>query len=215
MKQFLVIGAGRFGCSLSSTLYKLGHDVLVVDQNEEIINTLSNTVTHAVQGDATNERTIKALGVSNFDVVIIATGSDIQASILIAILLKESGAKYIIAKAQEELHAKVLYKMGVDKIVFPERDMGVKIAQSLVSSNIMDYIELSPEYRIVEVVALEEWVGKNLGQINMRVRYGINVMAIKKDTHINVSPTASTVIEEGNVLIAIGHIDDLKKLTRK
>ncbi|RKD20921.1 trk system potassium uptake protein TrkA [Caminicella sporogenes DSM 14501] len=215
MKQFLIIGAGRFGGSIATTLYNMGNDVLIIDDSEEAINQISGSVTHAIQGNAADERLISTIGANNFDVCVIAMGSDIQSSILVAIMLKEAGARYIVAKAQNELHAKVLYKVGVDKIVFPERDMGAKIAQSLVSSNIMDYIELSPEYSIVEITAIKEWIGKNLLELNMRAKYGINIMAIKKGTSINISPTALTVIEEGDVLIVIGHNSDLKKLERK
>jgi len=214
MKQFLVIGAGRFGGSIATTLYNMGHDVLIVDQEEEPINQIADSVTHAILGNASDERTIKSIGASNFDVCVIAMGSDIQSSILMTIMLKESGAKYVVAKAQNELHAKVLYKVGADKVVFPERDMGAKLAQSLVASNIMDYIELSPEYSIVEISSLDEWIGNSLKDINMREKYGVNVMAIKKGDNINVSPTAASIIEQDDVLIVIGHNNDLSSLDK-
>lgn len=215
MKQILVIGAGRFGASITTTLYEMGHDVMVIDESEEVINQIADSATHAIQGNAVDERTINSIGVRNFDVCVIAMGADIQSSILISIMLKEAGAKYVVAKAQNDLHAKVLYKIGVDKVVFPERDMGAKIAQSLVSSNIMDYIELSPDYSIVEIVALDEWAGKNLVELNMRSKYGVNIMAIKKGSDINISPMASTVIEENDILIVVGHNDDLSSLDKK
>jgi trk system potassium uptake protein TrkA len=212
MKQFIIIGCGNFGYSIAKTLYGLGHQVMIVDQNEEIINSISDSVTYAIRGDATDEKTIKSLGVNNFDVAIITTGSDIQSSILIGIMLKELGVKYIVAKAQNELHAKVLYKIGVDKVVFPERDMGARIAQHLVSPNIMDYIELSAEYSIVELAAIEEWIGKSLIDLNMRERYEINVMAIKQGENINISPNPSYLIKEDDVLVVVGHNNNLKKL---
>lgn len=212
MKQFLVIGAGRFGLSIAKNLYNMGHDVMVIDKREEVLNEIADSVTHAVRGNAADERTIKSIGVRNFDVAVISMGSDIQSSILIAIILKEAGVKQVVAKAQNELHAKVLYKVGVDKIVFPERDMGAKIAQSLVSSNIMDYIELSPEYSIVEITPLGKWIGKSLIELDIRSKYGANIMAIKKGPDINISPLASTIIEEGDVLIVIGNNNDLKSL---
>ncbi|WZL72023.1 TrkA family potassium uptake protein [Clostridiaceae bacterium 35-E11] len=215
MKQVLVIGAGRFGASITRNLYKMGHDVMVVDESEEVINTLSEFSTHAIKGNASDERTIKAIGVSNFDVCVIAMGSDIQASILIGIMLKEAGAKYVVAKAQSELHAKVLFKIGVDKVVFPERDMGARIAQSIVSTNIMDYIELSADYSIAEITAFDEWIGKSLTELNMRPKYGINVMAIRKGDKITVSPTASAVIEENNILIVMGLNKYLSNLDKK
>ncbi len=215
MKQFVVIGCGRFGTSVAKTLYTLGNEVMIIDTNEEVINKISDYVTYAVQGDASDEKTLKSLGVRNFDVAVIAMGADIQSSILISIMLKEMGVKKIVAKAQNDLHARVLSKIGVDKIVFPERDMGVKIAQSLISSNIMDYIELSPEYSVVEINVLDEWVGKTLIELDMRSKYGINIMAIKKDSFIDVSPDASHKMEKNSMLIVIGHNKDIKKLEKK
>lgn len=215
MKQFIVIGCGRFGTSIAKTLYKLKNEVMIIDTNEEVVNEISDYVTYAVQGDGADEKTLNSLGVRNFDVAVIAMGADIQSSILISIMLKEMGIKKIVAKAQNDLHARVLEKIGVDKIVFPERDMGAKIAQSLVSSNIMDYIELSPEYSVVEINVLEEWIGKSLIELNMRSKYGINIMAVKKDTYIDVSPRASHIIEKDSILIVIGHNNDIKKLEKK
>ncbi|WZL74502.1 TrkA family potassium uptake protein [Clostridiaceae bacterium 35-E11] len=215
MKQFVVIGCGRFGSSVARTLYGLGFDVLAIDRNEDVIQEIADTVTHAVQADATDENSIKSLGMRNFDVAVITIGSNIQSSIMATLIVKELGVKYVVAKAQNELHAKVLYKIGADRIVFPERDMGVRVAHNLVSSNILDYIELAPDYSIVEISALREWEGKNLTELNMRAKYGINVMAIKHGTEINISPSASDVIRKDDVLVVIGHNEDLQKLEKK
>ena len=215
MKQFAVIGCGRFGSSVARTLYGLGYDVMAIDRSEEVIQGVADFVTHAVQADATDESSIKSLGIRNFDVAVITIGSDIQSSILITLIVKELGVKYVVAKAQNELHAKVLYKIGADRVVFPERDMGVRVAHNLISSNILDYIELAPDYSIVEISALREWEGKNLNDINMRARYGINVMAIKHGTEINISPTAADLIRKDDVLVVIGHNDDLNRLEKK
>ncbi|MEW9122048.1 MAG: TrkA family potassium uptake protein [Thermotaleaceae bacterium] len=215
MKQFAVIGCGRFGSSVARTLYGLGYDVLAIDDNEEIIQNISESVTHAVQADATDETSIKSLGIRNFDVAVITIGSDIQSSILITLIVKELGVKYVVAKAQNELHAKVLYKIGADRVVFPERDMGVRVAHNLVSSNILDYIELAPDYSIVEISALKEWEGKTLSELNMRARYGINVMAIKHGVEINISPNALDSIRKDDVLVVIGHNDDVHKIEKK
>jgi trk system potassium uptake protein TrkA len=214
MKQILVVGAGRFGSSIAHNLNKMGHEVMVVDRNEDIINELSEESIYSMQGNATNESTIKAIGVSNFDTCVIAI-SDIQTSILIGILLKEAGAERIVAKAQSDLHAKVLYRIGIDKVVFPERDMGMKVAQSLVSKNIMDYIELSENTSIVEVIALDEWVGKTLVELNMRVQYGLNVIAIKNGEDINISPLADAKIKKNDVLFVLGTKKDLNKINKK
>jgi len=215
MKQFAVIGCGRFGSSVARTLYGLGYDVLAIDENEDVIQNISDSVTHAVQADATDEASIKSLGIRNFDVAVITIGSDIQSSILITLIVKELGVKYVVAKAQNELHAKVLYKIGADRVVFPERDMGVRVAHNLVSSNILDYIELAPDYSIVEISALKDWEGKSLSELNMRARYGINVMAIKHGAEINISPNALDTIRKDDVLVVIGHNDDVQKLEKK
>lgn len=214
-KQFVVIGLGRFGSSMARTLYSLGHEVLAVDVNEETVQEIVENVTHAVQADATDESSLNALGIRNFDVAVVTIGNDMQASILVTLMVKELGLKYVVSKAQNDLHAKVLYKIGADRVVFPEREMGVKVANNLVSSNILEYIELSEDYSIVETEALNEWIGKNLAEINMRAKYGVNVMAIKRNSDINISPTAHDFIEDGDTLIVVGQNDDLNKLSER
>lgn len=213
-KQFVVIGCGRFGSSVAMKLSELGEEVMVVDKNEEIIQSISEHVTYAVQADATDEQTIRSLGIRNFDVAVVTIGSDIQSSILITLMCKELGVKYVISKAQNELHGKVLYKTGADRVVFPEREMGIKIAKNLVSDNILDYIELAPDYSIVEIVAADWWVGKSLRQLNLRARYGINVMAIKQGYDLKVAVGSDEVIREGDVLVVIGHNEDLNRVDR-
>ncbi|ADL08155.1 potassium channel family protein [Thermosediminibacter oceani] len=214
MKQFVVIGLGRFGSSVARTLYKLGYDVLGIDSNEEIVQSLADSITHAVQADATDENTLKALGIRNFDVGIVSIGDDIQASILITLILKEMGLKYVVAKAQNDLHGKVLYKIGADRVVFPERDMGIRVAHNLVSSNILDYIELSPDFSIVEIKVLPEWYDKTLRELNMRVKHGLNVMAIKRNEDVIVSPGAEDFIKKGDILVVVGKNKDIEKLER-
>ncbi len=214
-KQFVAIGCGRFGSSVALKLMELGNEVMVVDRNEETIQNIADKVTYAVQADATDENTIKSLGIRNFDVAIISIGADIQSSILVTLMAKELGVKYVVAKAQNELHGKVLYKIGADRVVFPEREMGIRIANNLVSDNILDYIELAPDYSIMEVVALPEWLGKSLKEINMRSSYGINVMAIKHGIDINIAVGPDDQIKEGDVLVVIGHNDDLKNIEKE
>lgn len=213
-KQFVVIGLGRFGSSVAKTLYALGNDILAIDKSEDIVQNISESVTHAVQADSTDENSLKSLGIRNFEVAVISIGSDIQSSIMTTLLVKELGVKYVIVKAQNELHAKVLYKIGADRVVFPERDMGVRVAHNLVSSNILDYIELSPDYSIVEIAAISQWEGKSLRELNMRARYGINVMAIKRGSDINVSPGADDTISEGDILVVIGGTEELNKIEK-
>ncbi len=215
MKQFVVIGLGRFGSSVARNLYALGHDVLAIDKDEELIQDISDSVTHAVQADATDENALKSLGIRNFDVAVITIGSDIQASIMITLLAKELGVKYVITKAQNELHAKVLYKIGVDRVVFPERDMGVRVAHNLVSSNILDYIELDPDFSIIEITAISRWIGKTLEELDMRARYGVNVLAIKQGNDINISPRGDDLIQENDILVVVGSNEDIKRLENK
>ncbi|WP_094547454.1 potassium channel family protein [Petroclostridium xylanilyticum] len=215
MSSFVVIGIGRFGRSVAKTLYELGNEVLAIDENEEIIQDISEYVTHAVAGDVTDENVLKSLGIRNFDVAVVAIGGNMESSILVTVLLKEMGVKYILAKAQSELHAKVLSRVGADRVILPERDMGVRVAHNLVSTNILDYIELSPDYSIMEITAPEHWEGKTLKELNVRVRYGINIMAIKNGTEINISPKADDVIRQDDVLVVIGSNDDLNKLDRR
>ena len=211
-KQFVVIGLGRFGESVAKTLYELGHDVLAIDMNEDMVQEISNSVTHAVQMDATDESALRTLGLRNFDVAVVTIGSNIQASVMVTLLVKELGVKYIIAKGQSDLHAKVLYKIGADRVVLPEKDMGVRVAHNLVSASILDYIELSPDYSIMEMKALEEWNGKTLAELKLRSKYGINVMAIKKDDDINISPNADEIISSDDIIVAIGSAEDLAKI---
>jgi len=211
-KQVVVIGLGRFGTSIAQTLYAMGYDVLAIDKDEEIIQSISDSVTYAVQADATDEATLKALGLRNFDVAVVTIGADIQSSILITLLCKEMGIRHVVSKAQNDLHAKVLYKIGADKVVFPERDMGMRVAHNLVSSNILDYIELSPDYSLVEITALPSWENKSLRELDMRARFGINVMAIKHNKEVNISPKGDDVIRHGDVLVVIGKIDDINRL---
>jgi trk system potassium uptake protein TrkA len=213
-EQFVVIGCGRFGEAVATKLVELGKEVMAVDVSEEIIQNISQTVTYAVQADATDENSIKSLGISNFDVAIISIGANIQASLLVTLLVKELGVKKVIAKAQNELHAKILYKIGADRVVFPEREMGIRIAKNLVSKNVLDFIELAPNYSVMEILALEEWADKTLVEIDMRSKYGINVMAIKHGDTINISLLGSYTIKSDDILIVIGNNEDLKKIER-
>lgn len=215
MRQFVVIGCGRFGESVAKTLYKLGYDVLAVDKDINIIQEISEYVTHAIQADAEDENALRALGIRNFDVAVITIGSNIQASIMATLIVKELGVKTVIAKAQSEIHGKVLYKIGADKVVFPERDMGVRVAHNIISSNILDVIELMPDYSIIEVVALNEWENKALFELKLPNKMGVSVMAIKTGDKINISPYADDIIKAGDVVVLLGHNDNLRKIEQK
>jgi len=213
-KQFVVLGCGRFGLGVALKLADLGAEVMVVDKNEEAIQNVSERVTFAVQADLTDENSIRTLGIRNFDVAIVAIGTDMQSSILVTLMVKEMGIKLIIAKAHNELHAKVLYKIGADRVVLPEREMGIRIAKNLMSANFLDYVELAPDYSIVELIALKEWEHKTLLQNELRAKYSINVMAIRRGMDINIAVSPDELIEPNDVLIVIGNNKDLKKIER-
>lgn len=212
MQSFIVLGLGRFGQSVAKTLYELGHEVLAIDENENLIQSISEHVTYALVGNVTEENVLKAVGVKNFDAAVVSTGRNLEASILVTQMLKEMGIKFILAKAQNELHAKVLTKLGADRVVFPEQDMGVRAAHNLVSTNIIDYIELSPDYTIVEINPPKRWEGKTLKDLNVRVKYGVNIIAIKNAAKINVSPTADYIVNSNDILVVIGAKSDIDKL---
>ncbi|MEW6771103.1 MAG: TrkA family potassium uptake protein [Bacillota bacterium] len=212
MKQFAVIGLGRFGMSVAETLTRMGYDVLAVDVDPEKVNLVMDTVTHAVQVDALDEHALKSLGIRNFDVVIVAIGEDIQANILVTVMLKEMGVKTVVAKARTELHGRVLAKVGADKVVFPERDMGVRVARALVAANIVDQIELSPDFSIMELIAPREFVGKSIGESAIRMKHGVTVLAIRRGQEIIISPGARQTVEEGDILVVVGRNDRLKRL---
>ncbi|NGU20086.1 TrkA family potassium uptake protein [Clostridium perfringens] len=214
-KQFVIIGLGRFGSSVAKTLYALGHDVLAIDSNEDLVQEISDSVTHAVQMDATDENALRTLGLRNFDVAVVTIGANIQASVMATLLVKDMGIKYIIAKGNSDLHAKVLYKIGADRVILPEKDMGVRVAHNLVSSSILDYIELSPDYSIIEIESPKEWYGKSMKELSLRSKYGINVMAIKRNNEVNISPDADNVINKDDIVVAIGSAEDLTKLEGK
>jgi trk system potassium uptake protein len=212
MKQFAVIGLGRFGSSVALSLFRQGYDVMAVDTDEERIQRFSDEATHVVQADSTDENALKALGIRNFDVVVVAIGEDIQANVMTTLLLKELGVPYVVAKAKNSLHGRMLEKVGADKVVYPERDMGARVAHNIISRNVLDYIELSPNLSIVEVKAPQELIDKSLQEANLRPRFGINVVAIKRGEELNVSPKAEDTILAGDVLVVIGGNEGIQSL---
>lgn len=212
MKQYAVIGLGRFGTSVATTLHNNGYEVLAIDNNNDRVQEVMDEVTHVVQADAIDEETLKSLGIRNFDVVIVAIGHDIQSSILVTVILKELGVKFVVAKAQTELHGKVLSRVGADKVVYPERDMGIRVANNLVSSKLLDHIEISPEYSILEIMAPDRFVGQTLRQSALRAKFGVNVIAIKRRKDMIVTPKADELIESSDILLAIGKVEKIRNL---
>lgn len=214
MKQFAVIGMGRFGSSVAEYLARLGYEVLAVDQNEARIQEISDRVTHAVQADSTDEDSLRSLGIRNFDVVVVAIGQDVQASIMTTLILKEMNVPTIIVKATSELQGKVLAKIGADKVIFPERDMGRRVAHHLISPHILDYIELSEEHSIVEVRAGPGLAGKSLRELDIRARYSCNVMGIRRGEKLNIAPDADEKLQERDILVMIGENVNLARFEK-
>ncbi len=212
MKQFIVVGLGRFGSSVAKTLTDNGYDVLAIDQDHQIIQDISNSVTHAVEADATDEEALKTLGVRNFDVAIVSIGDNLHANILCTLILKELEVPYVIVKAQDNLHGKVLTKVGADRVVYPERDMGERIANNLISSNVLDYLEFAPNYSVVEIMASETMVGKTLAELGFRNKYDVNVMAIKRGQSLNMTPGGNDKILEDDTLIVMGKNENLDQV---
>ncbi|MFN2340901.1 MAG: TrkA family potassium uptake protein [Halanaerobium sp.] len=212
MKQFVVVGLGRFGASVATTLAENGHDVLAIDRDPEKVEAISVDVTHAVEADATDEDALKTLGVRNFDVAVVSIGDNVSANILCTLILKELNLPYVIVKAPDRLHGKVLTKVGADRIVYPERDMGARIAQNLISSNVLDYIEFAPEYGVIELLAGDKMTGKSLKELELRASFDVNVMAIKRREDIHISPGADDKIEAGDKLVLMGKNENLDKM---
>ncbi|WP_454193787.1 potassium channel family protein [Paenibacillus sp. Marseille-Q7038] len=203
-QQFVVVGLGRFGSSLAMELVEKGYEVLGIDRNEEIVNDMSDVLTHTVVADASDEDMLRSLGVRNFDCGIVAIGDDVQMSILSTILLKELGVKKVIAKAISLLHGRALEKLGVDRVVYPERDMGKRVAHQLVTPNLLDYIDLSDNYTIVEITAPLHLDGKTLSEVNTRARFNCSVVALQKKEGVIIAPTALDAISSGDIMVIIG-----------
>lgn len=209
--QFAVIGLGRFGLSIANKLYESGRDVLGVDVNEERADEAQSYVTHSVIADSTDPEALKSIGIRNFDTVIVAIGNDIQASILSVLLLKEIGVKKVIAKALNKLHGEVLKKVGADWVVFPERDMGIRVAHQLISPKVLNFIELSKDYSVEEVKIPEKMKDKSLRELDLRAKYNLSVIAIRHHDDIFISPSPDKIIDHGDVLVVIGENRDLER----
>lgn len=211
-KQFAIIGLGRFGSNMAKALHKMGYEVLAIDRNMQKVQDFSDEVTHVVQADTTDENALKAMGIRNFDVVVVAIGEDVQANIMTTMQLKEIGAPFIVATARNSLHVKLLEKIGADRIVSPERDMARRVAYNLASTSVMDYIELSPKFSIVEISAPKAFQDQTLAESNIRAKYGINVVAIKRDDNLIISPLPSEKIQKGDIVIVVGSNEGINGL---
>jgi len=228
MRQCVVVGLGIFGAAVAKTLAEKGCEVLAIDEDEEKVKEISNIVTQAVQADATDEKTLRSLGVDKMDMAVVSTGENMEASILVTLLMKELGVKTIVAKAISPSHGTVLRKIGATRVVFPERDTGVRLAESLATPTILEHIELSPEYSILEVHAPKSFIGNSLREINVRAKHGVIIIAIKRKLpyltetgesdfkeEILITPEADEEVADGDILVVLGpnkKIDNLRNL---
>lgn len=210
--DFAVIGIGRFGSNVVRTLYEMGHNVLAVDKHEEALRRVQDHSTHSVQLDSTDPEALRAVGITNFDAVVVAIGADVQESILTTLILKEMGCRKVVSKAVDELQARVLDKVGADLVVRPERDMAIRVARSLASRHVVDLLELSPNLLVEEVSAGQRVNGRTLADLDLRSRYGVNVLLLKRDSQIVVAPGGETELRTGDVLVVFGEKQALSRL---
>lgn len=214
MKSFLVIGLGRFGAGLALSLSAQGQEVMVMDVSSEKVQKISGDVTHALVADARDIEVLKAVGVRNFDCCVVAIGDSLEASVLITMNLQELNAEYIICKAHNDMYRKVLEKLGVDRVIIPEQEQASRLAKSLCSQRMLEYIELSEEYAIVEITAPAVWNGKTIIELNLRKKYGINVIAVGRQGHTEISPGGTFTILNGDVLMVLGDNKALKAVQK-
>jgi trk system potassium uptake protein TrkA len=219
-QSFAVIGLGRFGSAVSRTLVEMGQDVIGIDASDANVQAMAEVLPSVVQLDATDGRALRAAGIKDVDVAVISIGENIEASLLVVMLVKEMGIPRIIAKAVTSLHGRILEKIGVDRVVFPEREMGTRLAHSLVVPNVIDYIEVSRDFSIIDLPAPAEFVGRSLKELQIRPKYGLTLIAIKRPGDAgepettNVAPAADDVIQAGDVLSLLGANDRLGQLDK-
>ncbi len=215
MKSYAVIGMGRFGSHLARRLTELGNEVLAMDVSSERIQQVAGDVTQAVSGDSGDVQVLKALGIQNLDCAIVAIGEDLAASVLTTLNLKELGVPMVVCKAQDENHKKILEKIGADRVIIPEREFANKLAQGLCSTNVMEYIELSRDFGILEFAAPADWEGKSLRQLNVRAKTGVNILAIGKEGNISISFSADYIIQRDDTILALGEYGALQAVQKK
>lgn len=214
MKSYIVIGLGRFGSEVARKLCELGCEVLAMDTSSELVQQVSADVTHAVVGNAQDKEVLRALGARNFDCAVVAIGDSLADSVLATMNLKELGIPHIVCKAHDETHRQVLLKLGADQVVIPEQENASRLARSLSSPNVLDYIELSEDYGIIEVPAPKSWQGGTLRELNVRAKLGVNIIAVKREGEIEVSPAADYRIQAGDIMVVLGDSVALKRVQK-
>lgn len=215
MKNFVVIGLGLFGTAVARELYSVGKDVLAMDIKSENVQNIADYVTHAVTGDGRDPDVLQAIGIQDYDCAVVTVGDDVGSSALITMRLKEAGVPKVICKAQSHVHQRLLEKIGADLVVFPEHEMGIKTAQGLARSSILNFIELSPEFAIVEADLPEGWAKKTIRELDIRARYKVNVIAVRRGSEFNVVPGADWVLSPEDKLVVLGRDEDITALCGK
>ncbi len=213
VKQCLVIGLGRFGTAVATTLYEMGHEVVAVDTVEDNVERVVNLVTHAAILDATDERALRSLGIPEFDVVVVAIGTDIQANILATLSVKSLGAPYVVCKAIDDMARRVLEKVGADLVIRPEHDMGVRLARQLATPNVVDSLDLGSDYAIVEIEVNERLRG-NLRELNLPSRFGVQVIAVNRAGRVEITPRAEDELRPHDKLVVVGNSHSIEELRR-
>jgi trk system potassium uptake protein TrkA len=215
-KQVVIIGLGRLGIAVATTLHGLGHDVLALDTDENNVQNMSSQVTRAVQADATDETTLRELGVGNFDIAVV-TVPNVESSVLTTVLLKKLGVGYVIARANDELHGDILERIGADKVVFPEREMGVMIAHVLTLGNVIDYIPVTGEYGVVKFTAPSSFGGQTLSSLGFGAegKWKVAVLLILRKQEVTITPNSADVVRAGDTLVVSGCWSCLEELIGK
>lgn len=212
MKQFIVVGGGRFGESAAKALTESGQEVMVVDIDEDVIQQISGEVESTAILDVTDEQAMNSIGLNNFDVAIIAIGGELRASIMATLIAKEAGIPLVISRAKDSLQANVLKKIGADRVVFPESDMGVKIAKALTFDNVVDFMQLDETHSVFEVTVPKLWVGSNLIDLMVRKKYNINVVGVKRGETFQVPPSPSQNFEDGDIIVIAGQTKVIEEI---
>ena len=211
MKSILLIGLGRFGRHVAMKLDELHHQVMAVDKEESRVNAVLPYVTNAQIGDATDEGFVRSLGVRNYDLVIVAIGSDFQSSLEATAMVKDLGAKLVVSRASRDVHAKFLLRNGADEIVYPEKQLATWTAIRYTADHILDYIELDEEHAIFEISIPRTWWGKTIGDLDIRKRYHVNIMGLKHNDAMNLNISTDTCLPEGDSILVLGAIKDIQK----
>ena len=215
MKSFLIIGMGRFGASLAAELCSLGHEVLAVDLEPDRVQAVADQVTHSAVGDARDPEVLRSLGARNFDCAVVACGTDLGSSTLITLNLKELGGPRVVGKANSLVHSKVLEKIGADLVVFPEQEEALRLARRLADGDILNFIELSDEYSIVERLIPPEWVGRSIVELDIRARWKLTVIAVRQGEKMTIAPSRDFVFrDEGDCAVVLGRNEDIERLER-